>query len=83
MNTCSFIEAQATAPSLGSDNNSSTKRARPSGAVALHGMNERLEDFTEVFREVFTGKKCSVLSILQQKSKTIKCAQELETTLSD
>jgi hypothetical protein len=23
------------------------------------------------------------LSILQQKSKTIKCAQELETTLSD
>jgi hypothetical protein len=46
-------------------------------------MNERLEDFTEVFREVFTGKKSSVLSIPQQKSKAIKCAQELETTLSD
>ena len=71
------------APSSGSDNNPSTKRVRPSGAVALHGMNERLEDFTEVFREVFTGKKSGVLSTPQRKSKAMQRAQELETTLSD
>jgi len=69
--------------SSGSDNNPSTKRVRPSGAVALHAMNERLEDFTEVFREVFTGKKSGVLSTPQRKSKAMQRAQELETTLSD
>jgi hypothetical protein len=78
----SLKRKQSTAPS-GSDNNPSTKRARPSGALALHGMNERLEDFTEVFREAFTGKRSGILSTPQRKSKAMQRAQELETTLSD
>jgi len=71
------------APSSCSDNNPSTKRVRPSGAVVLHSMNEQLEDFTKVFREVFTSKKSGVLSTPQRKSKAMQRAQELETTLSN
>lgn len=57
--------------------------ARPSGTLALHGMNDKLGDFTEVFREVMTGKKSGVMSTPQRKAQAMQRAQELETTLSD
>ncbi|KAF8799081.1 hypothetical protein BYT27DRAFT_7227977 [Phlegmacium glaucopus] len=57
--------------------------ARPSGALALHGMREGLEEFTEVFHDVMTGKKSNLDATPIQKSMAMKWAQELETDLSD
>ncbi|KAF8165808.1 hypothetical protein B0H34DRAFT_671559 [Crassisporium funariophilum] len=59
------------------------QEARPSGAVTLHGMNERLDDFTDVFHEAFTGKKSGVEATPSQKMQAMQHMQELETTLSD
>jgi hypothetical protein len=57
--------------------------SRPSGALALHGMNNKLGDFTDIFREVMTGNKSGVMSTPQRKAQAMQRAQELETTLSD
>lgn len=65
------------------ENNSSIKRPRPSGAVALHTMNDRLDEFTDVFREAFAVKGSRLPSTPQRKAKAMQRAQELETTLSD
>jgi hypothetical protein len=46
-------------------------------------MNDRLEDFTDVFREAFTGKKSGVEATPSRKMRAMKRAQELETKLSD
>jgi hypothetical protein len=40
---------------------------RPSGAIALYGMNDRLDDFTGAFREAFSGGKTGVDTTPSQK----------------
>ncbi|KAF8957189.1 hypothetical protein BDZ97DRAFT_1763145 [Flammula alnicola] len=72
---------------LSAENTSTTKRTKsdacPSGAVALHGINERLDDFTDIFREAISGKKSGVLATPSRKSQAMQRAQKLETALSD
>ena len=46
-------------------------------------MNDKLEEFTDVFQAVFTGKKSGLASTPQQKAKAMQQAQELEAMLSD
>ncbi|KAF8150968.1 hypothetical protein B0H34DRAFT_825111 [Crassisporium funariophilum] len=69
------LKCKHSALSSSSDNNSSIKRPRPSGAVALHTMNDRLEEFTNVFREVFAV-KTGLPSTPQRKAKAIQLAQD-------
>jgi len=89
--TPATIQAQTPATTLkhkhstisSSNNNSSIKRIWPLGATALHNMNDKLEEFTNVFQEVFTGKKSGLALTPQQKAKAMQHAQEIETSLSD
>lgn len=46
-------------------------------------MNDRLDEFTDVFREAFAVKGSRLPSTPQRKAKAMQRAQELETTLSD
>ncbi|KAH9478162.1 hypothetical protein JR316_0008615 [Psilocybe cubensis] len=56
---------------------------RPSGAMALHGMNSRLDEFTDVFREAFVGKRGGVEATPSRKTRAMKRVQQLETQLSN
>ncbi|KIJ94776.1 hypothetical protein K443DRAFT_11857 [Laccaria amethystina LaAM-08-1] len=62
---------------------SDSHERRPSGATALYGMNNRLDDFTDAFREAFSGGKTGVDATPSRKMRAMKRAQDLETTLSD
>lgn len=46
-------------------------------------MNEKLEEFTDVFRDAMSGKRSGVESTPSRKTRAMKRAQQLETTLSD
>ena len=62
---------------------SNSQEPRPSKAVALHSMNDRLDDFTNAFHEAFSGKKSGVDTTPSQKMQAMKRAQDLKTTLPD
>lgn len=55
----------------------------PSGAIALHGMNNHLDKFTNVFQEAFLGKKSGVEATPSRKTWAMKRVQLLETKLSN
>ena len=46
-------------------------------------MNDKLEEFTDGFQEVFTGKKSGLALTPQWNAKAMQQAQELKTMLSD
>jgi hypothetical protein len=75
--SASSTNSQPTSKRLRSD-------ARPSGAVALHGIHDRLDDFTEIFRYAMTDSHVpQLLATPARKSKAMQRAQTLESTLSD
>jgi hypothetical protein len=62
---------------------SSSVSKRPRVGHALNGMNDKLDDFTDVFREAMSGKKTGVDSTPSRKTRAMQRAQAVEITLSD
>jgi len=69
-----------------SGDSSSANTKRPRIGHALNGMVEKLDDFTDVFREAMTGKKSNVVPVEltpTRKTQAMERAQTLETSISD